>query len=187
MESLVSGTLAGAGWFSCDQCGEVVTLAAGQALGTCANCGGTTFTRTSLFAAGRFAARERATREDDLTRAARAAIAGEGRYLAFDDGGQVQVVSIGDTPTRIGRSMAADVRFDDATVSRRHAIVVADEEGVRVLDDRSLNGVFVNGRRVETHLLRNGDELVIGRHRLRYLEAVAAPQTSDVRIGWAVG
>ena len=51
--------------------------------------------------------------------------------------------------TRIGRSLAADVRFDDATVSRRHALIVAQADGVRVLDDRSLNGVYVNGRRVE--------------------------------------
>ena len=47
--------------------------------------------------------------------------------------------------TRIGRSLAADVRFDDATVSRRHALIVNQADGVRVLDDRSLNGVYVNG------------------------------------------
>ena len=51
--------------------------------------------------------------------------------------------------TRIGRSLAADVRFDDPTVSRRHALIVRQPDGVRVLDDRSLNGVFVNGARVE--------------------------------------
>ena len=51
--------------------------------------------------------------------------------------------------TRIGRSLAADVRFDDSTVSRRHALIVSQADGVRVLDDRSLNGVYVNGRRVE--------------------------------------
>ena len=49
--------------------------------------------------------------------------------------------------TRIGRSLAADVRFDDPTVSRRHALIVRQADGVRVLDDRSLNGVFVNGER----------------------------------------
>ncbi len=51
--------------------------------------------------------------------------------------------------TRIGRSLAADIRFDDATVSRRHALIASEEGGVRVLDDRSLNGIQVNGRRVE--------------------------------------
>ena len=51
--------------------------------------------------------------------------------------------------TRIGRSLAADVRFDDPTVSRRHALIVRQPDGVRLLDDRSLNGVFVNGARVD--------------------------------------
>ncbi len=45
------------------------------------------------------------------------------------------------------------MRFDDPTVSRRHALVVRQPDGVRVLDDRSLNGVFVNGERVEGRLL----------------------------------
>ena len=62
--------------------------------------------------------------------------------------------------TRIGRSLAADVRFDDATVSRRHALIVNQADGVRVLDDRSLNGVYVNGRRVEWSPLTDGDEIV---------------------------
>jgi pSer/pThr/pTyr-binding forkhead associated (FHA) protein len=62
------------------------------------------------------------------------------------------------------------VRFDDATVSRRHALVVNQEDGVRVLDDRSLNGVFVNGRRVEWSPLRDGDEITVGRHAIFYLD-----------------
>jgi len=41
--------------------------------------------------------------------------------------------------TRIGRSLAADIRFDDPTVSRRHALIVRQPDGLRVLDDRSLN------------------------------------------------
>ena len=65
--------------------------------------------------------------------------------------------------TRIGRSLAADVRFDDPTVSRRHALVVRRADGVRVLDDRSLNGVFVNGEPVEWSPLEDANELAIGR------------------------
>jgi pSer/pThr/pTyr-binding forkhead associated (FHA) protein len=74
--------------------------------------------------------------------------------------------------TRIGRSGAADVRLDDPTVSRRHALVVLTPEGdLRALDDRSLNGLFVNGERVEWAPLSDGDELEIGRYRLYVLEA----------------
>jgi pSer/pThr/pTyr-binding forkhead associated (FHA) protein len=43
-----------------------------------------------------------------------------------------------------------------------------------VLDDRSLNGVFVNGERVEWRVLGDGDEIVVGRYRLHFLEAAEA-------------
>ncbi len=72
-----------------------------------------------------------------------------GEYLLYDDGEESRTVALTREWTRIGRSLAADVRFDDPTVSRRHALVVRQADGVRVLDDRSLNGVFVNGERVE--------------------------------------
>ena len=68
-----------------------------------------------------------------------------GKYLVFEERPPVVVVPLQREWTRIGRSLAADVRFDDATVSRRHALIVSQAEGVRVLDDRSLNGVYVNG------------------------------------------
>ena len=80
--------------------------------------------------------------------------------------------------TRVGRSLAADVRFDDPTVSRRHALIVRQADGVRVLDDRSLNGVFVNGERVEWRVLRDGDEIVVGRYRLHFLEAAVAMEAA---------
>ena len=73
--------------------------------------------------------------------------------------------------TRIGRSGSADIRLDDATVSRRHALVVLTEEGeLRALDDRSLNGLFVNCERVEWSPLADGDALEIGRYRLFVLK-----------------
>ena len=84
--------------------------------------------------------------------------------------------------TRIGRSLAADVRFDDPTVSRRHALIVRQHDGVRVLDDRSLNGVFVNGQRVEWQVLHDGDEIVVGRYRLHFLE-----QERTAAVGGASG
>jgi len=80
---------------------------------------------------------------------------------------------------RVGRSLAADVRFDDPTVSRRHALIVRQPDGVRVLDDRSLNGVFVNGERVDWRGLRDGDEIVVGRYRLTYLEVAEVPAAAE--------
>jgi pSer/pThr/pTyr-binding forkhead associated (FHA) protein len=65
-------------------------------------------------------------------------------------------------------------------VSRRHALIVRQPDGVRVLDDRSLNGVFVNGERVEWRALVDGDEIVVGRYRLQFLHVVATVASADV-------
>jgi pSer/pThr/pTyr-binding forkhead associated (FHA) protein len=105
----------------------------------------------------------------------RAGLAGPGRYLAFEQDGRVNVIPVSREWTRIGRSLAADIRFDDATVSRRHALIANEEGGVRVLDDRSLNGIQVNGRRVEWSPLTDGDEIVIGRHAMYFMDTVSTP------------
>src|SRR3954467_499965 len=94
-----------------------------------------------------------------------------GRYLAVEDGGEIVLFALRLGMTRIGRSSGADVSLDDGGVSRRHAVVMARTDGgAEVLDDGSLNGTFVNGERVRRRLLRHGDELAIGRRKLRYLE-----------------
>ena len=78
--------------------------------------------------------------------------------------------------TRVGRSLSADLRFDDPTVSRRHALVYREPDGgARILDDRSLNGVFLNGERVELAELGDGDEIAIGRFTLFFLRAADPP------------
>jgi pSer/pThr/pTyr-binding forkhead associated (FHA) protein len=98
---------------------------------------------------------------------ARANLSAPGKYLAYEDSGRRIVVPVSREWTRIGRSLAADVRFDDATVSRRHALIVrTPDDELRALDDRSLNGLFINGERVEWAPLIDGDELEIGRYRL---------------------
>jgi hypothetical protein len=179
MESLTSGTLAGTGSFRCDQCGYVVTLAAADALPDCPGCAGRDFKRASLFGAPRFTREMSPVRDlaEDAARIAeaRADITEPGQYLAFEDGAGMRAVSLTREWTRIGRSLAADIRFDDPTVSRRHALIVRQADGVRVLDDRSLNGVFVNGERVEWRTLADGDEILVGRYRLYYLDVVSTP------------
>ena len=173
MESLTSGTLAGTGSFRCEECGYVVTLAAEDELPACPGCGGARFARASLFAGGRFSrqASDASPEERKAVLAeARERIDRPGQFLAYDDGGEVKIVALEREWTRVGRSLAADVRFDDPTVSRRHALIVRQADGVRVLDDRSLNGVFVNGERVGEAALSDGDAIVIGHVSLRYVE-----------------
>jgi len=97
---------------------------------------------------------------------------GRGPRLAWrTDEGEIATHPIERGWTRIGRSATADLRLDDPSVSRRHALVVAEPgKRLRVLDDRSLNGVLINGERVEWGALGDGDELAIGRYKLYVLE-----------------
>ena len=92
-----------------------------------------------------------------------------GRYLAIPDGDDVVVLPLGRV-TRIGRRAGADIVLDDSTVSRRHALVLEREGAPVIADDRSLNGVYVNGRRVREATLHHGDEVQIGARLMRYLE-----------------
>ena len=81
---------------------------------------------------------------------------------------------------RIGRSPACDILLDDASVSRRHAVIIHRGGRAVLLDDRSLNGVFVNGERVEWRVLADGDEIVVGRYRLHFLEAAEDMEAAGV-------
>jgi pSer/pThr/pTyr-binding forkhead associated (FHA) protein len=93
-----------------------------------------------------------------------------GRYIEVQGSGRTLLIPIGEDTLHIGRGLAADLHIDETSVSRRHAILVPRPEGARILDDRSSNGTFVNGRRVQQAELSNGDVIVIGRVMLRYLE-----------------
>ena len=70
----------------------------------------------------------------------------------------------------IGRSPHSDLFLDDVTVSRHHARVLRDEGGFWVEDLNSLNGTYVNRKRIEQQRLYDGDELQIGKFKLAFLE-----------------
>ncbi len=113
----------------------------------------------------------------------RAGIQVPGQYLAYrGSDGNVTAFTLEREWTRIGRSLAADIRFDDPTVSRRHALIVRQPDGLRVVDDRSLNGVFVNGERVEWSTLADGDEIVIGRHHLHFCDLAMAVEVDPAPV-----
>jgi pSer/pThr/pTyr-binding forkhead associated (FHA) protein len=93
-----------------------------------------------------------------------------GQYLEVQGPERSLTLKLENEPLHIGRGLAADLRLDDSSVSRRHAILVPRPRGARILDDRSSNGTFVNGRRVQQSELRDGDVIVLGRAVLRYVE-----------------
>jgi pSer/pThr/pTyr-binding forkhead associated (FHA) protein len=103
-----------------------------------------------------------------------------GRYLAIEDGELTRLVALHQPVTHVGRGFSADLRLEDQSVSRRHAVIVEAGDDVRILDDRSANGTFVNDRRVTDAVLHDRDVVRLGRVVLVYREvpgcAAASPR-----------
>jgi hypothetical protein len=99
-------------------------------------------------------------------------IAAEGPALVVRSGGGragEHFIPQGDRTT-IGRSPDNDVFLDDVTVSRRHAVLVQSEGEIQIEDLGSLNGTFVNRRRIDSATrLESGDEVQIGKYRLSFI------------------
>jgi len=188
MESIEAGTLAGIGSFRCDSCGFLVNLSGDDALPTCPGCGGEEYSRASLFSGAQPEPRPWPSDEpenDSWLDELREELTEPGQYVVYHAPGEDRAIclALSSEWTRIGRSLAADIRFDDPTVSRRHALIIRQPDGVRVLDDRSLNGVFVNGEPVEWSVLGDGDEILVGCHSLRFLDVVAVKGSAEPNAG----
>lgn len=173
--ALSTGTFPGPGTYFCLRCGSRLSIRERDRLPECPRCGGAEFRLDSIFESMQehgettteFAAAAKPGPPAWLTEL-RGRLRPGSRHLAYRPiGGEVVVHEIVRGWTRIGRSVSADLRLDDPSVSRRHALVVSEPtQPLRVLDDRSLNGVYVNGEGVEWGRLDDGDELAVGRFRL---------------------
>jgi len=93
-----------------------------------------------------------------------------GRYVAIEDGADVVLIAVDRNLMHIGRSPASDIVLDDSSVSRRHALIGRRRERTMIFDDRSRNGVHVNGERVSEAELRDGDSIVCGHVKMHYIE-----------------
>lgn len=168
----------GEGTYFCLVCGTQVSLRETDELPDCTRCGASRFRRDSIFSSlqehgsptlefALTAEREPPAWLDE----ARERLTEPGCHLAMRERGEISSFRLGAGWSRIGRCQAAEIYLDDPSVSRRHAII-CNEEGrlPRLLDDRSLNGVLVNGRKVDVTELEAGDELTIGRYRLYLLQ-----------------
>ena len=160
----------------CPECGFVVTEGANY----CQKCGAFVGTREP---------------RDDVTTAT---------YVIDEQTGELRPVDVGDVAAEsgalvirsgggrvgqsfplhgermtIGRSPDTEIFLDDVTVSRDHAVLVR-RAGAWFLDDSgSLNGTYVNRRRIDSHKLEDGDELQIGKYKLDVPGAVADDAVSD--------
>jgi FHA domain/zinc-ribbon domain len=96
----------------------------------------------------------------------------EGPTLVIRTGGNRagEAFSIAEQRVRVGRAPQSHLFLDDITVSREHAELERRPDGVYLTDLGSLNGTYVNRRRVESVRLADGDELQIGKYRLTFIE-----------------
>ena len=153
----------------CPECGFVVTEGANY----CQRCGAYVGTREEH-------ARRRHDRDVHDRRADRRAAAGRRRRrrrarparsssAPAAAGSASRSRSSGERLT-IGRSPDAEIFLDDVTVSRDHAVLVRRSgDVVTWTTPGSLNGTYVNRRRIESHKLEDGDELQVGKYKLTYL------------------
>jgi pSer/pThr/pTyr-binding forkhead associated (FHA) protein len=93
-----------------------------------------------------------------------------GHYLALGDGTESRLLRLDRDVIHLGRGSAAEVRFDEYRVSRDHAILVRHGSRIRLLDNRSANGTFVNGRRIVATNLMPGDVIDLGPVRTQLIE-----------------
>jgi pSer/pThr/pTyr-binding forkhead associated (FHA) protein len=79
----------------------------------------------------------------------------------------------------VGRSPECELFLDDVTVSRRHAELHLADGGWELVDAGSLNGSYVNRRRIDRQVLVGGDEVQIGKYRFVFLEAATGGAGGD--------
>ena len=98
-------------------------------------------------------------------------VAARGAALVIRAGGgrAGESFALEDDRLTIGRRPDSDIFLDDVTVSRDHAILVRRGSAYHLDDCGSLNGTYVNRRRIESHQLQDGDELQIGKYKLAFL------------------
>jgi pSer/pThr/pTyr-binding forkhead associated (FHA) protein len=92
-----------------------------------------------------------------------------GHYLAMQDGDETRLLRIDEKITHIGRGSEAGIRLDEHRISRSHAVLVRHGRHFRILDNRSSNGTFVNGRQITATNLEHGDEILVGPVAMQYL------------------
>jgi DNA-directed RNA polymerase subunit RPC12/RpoP len=178
-EAYAAGSMPGEGTYFCLVCGTQLSLHETDTLPACSHCGASRFRRDSIFSA--LQEHGSPTVEFALSAAqeppgwleeARERLTEPGYHLAMRERGEIVAFHLETGWSRIGRCPTAEVCLDDPSVSRRHAMITIEPgRSPRLLDDRSLNGVLVNGRKVEFAELEPSDELTIGRYRLYLLQA----------------
>lgn len=138
-----------------------------EASNYCSRCGALLATDTGSETTMSFDIDEEGEEVDLLT-----ALGITGPALVVRSGGGMagQSFQPGEGKTLIGRSPECDVFLDDVTVSRQHAELLRESETFSIRDLGSLNGTYVNRKRIESAVLEDDDEVQIGKYRLTFLQ-----------------
>lgn len=96
-------------------------------------------------------------------------LASRGHYLALHNGSDTRLLRLEDNITHIGRGPDVEISLDEHRVSRDHAVLVRHGRFFRLLDNRSSNGTFVNGREITATNIEHGDVILVGPVALQYL------------------
>lgn len=100
-----------------------------------------------------------------------AAVATQGAALVMRTGGgrEGESFALEVDQVTVGRRPESVVFLDDVTVSRDHAMLVRRGDGWHLDDLGSLNGTYVNRRRIDSCVLQDGDEVQVGKYKLTFL------------------
>ena len=146
----------------CPECGFQNPEAANY----CARCGALLHTQEGGEQTQTFTPEER---EEALERLSRGSVQGPALVVRSGGGRSGESFAPQGERTTIGRSPDCGIVLDDVTVSRKHAVLVRSGDRWLIEDGGSLNGTYVNRKRVEAAQLEDGDELQIGKYRLTFL------------------
>jgi pSer/pThr/pTyr-binding forkhead associated (FHA) protein len=107
--------------------------------------------------------------EDEALSLAELRIEGPALVVRAGGGRSGETFALDHDQVSIGRGPECEIFLDDVTVSRKHAVVHRREDAFVIEDLGSLNGTFLNKRRIESGELTDDDELQIGKYRLTFL------------------
>lgn len=99
-------------------------------------------------------------------------------------GKTLERISVDKPRLLIGRNALCDIDIVHEWISRQHAIVIRNDKSTVIVDLKSRNGIYVNGKRVKSHVLVNNDVISLGDHRLKFIDPSATHRTSLRGAGW---
>lgn len=106
--------------------------------------------------------------------------------LLVQESAGVREFDLVDNEVHIGRELDNTLRVADPSVSRHHCVLRKGDQGYEIQDLQSSNGVLVNGSRVPSALLKDGDRLTLGQVNLTFVDPEPIGGTVVVRTGAVV-